>query len=106
MLWRKLRLWRRNIALAKSRVYDAEPLSVYWWFEYDRLWNARLGGDPDWTISGRLGGYRKKCRPCFWFCRLVLNPIFRLARGDKAHCQDTYEWHLVEHGKADERIIK
>lgn len=95
--------WRSNVRVAAARFSE---VNGRWWYEYDRLWNARLGGDPDWTISGRLGEYRKRCKACYWFCRVVLDPAFRFFRGDKAHCKDTYEWHLVEHGTADERVIK
>lgn len=53
---------------------------------FDRQLNALLGGDPEMTISGRMGrsirlGHCYLCRPVCW----VLNKLFK----QKDHCGQT-----------------
>jgi len=52
----------------------------------DQLANTVLGGDPDETLSSRLGKARPRCRPCYWVCR-GLHLI------DPGHCDRTREPH-------------
>lgn len=56
---------------------------------WDRWWNAVLAGDPDMTISGRMGRAiaNGHCRLCGPVCRLL--DLF-----DKDHCakQAAKEW--------------
>lgn len=42
-------------------------------FALDRFANALLGGDPDWTISQRMGEAIKndRCLVCYGLCRLL-----------------------------------
>lgn len=49
----------------------------------DQIFNAILGGDPDHTISGRLGKCEKKW--CRFICKIL--DIF-----DKNHCKNSIEW--------------
>lgn len=56
---------------------------------FDRLLNALLGGDPEMTVSGRMGraianGHCRLCRPVCWV----------LGKLDRDHCakQAAREW--------------
>lgn len=53
---------------------------------FDRFGNALLGGDPDWTLSQRMGQAirQDKCLGCYWICR-------GLALIDKRHCERVYD---------------
>ena len=55
-------------------------------FALDRFGNAALGGDPDWTISQRMGQAIRedRCAGCYWVCR-VLSLI------DHRHCRRVYD---------------
>jgi hypothetical protein len=53
----------------------------------DQLANAILGGDPDMTISGRLGRILYRCRFCRWIC-LILSWI---DPRDGNHCEKVIE---------------
>lgn len=50
----------------------------------DQLANSILGGDPDETISSRMGKALKRCGLCRFVCRLI-HPI------DKNHCKKSIE---------------
>jgi len=50
----------------------------------DQLANALLGGDPDETISSRIGKRRSTCRLCGWLCAV-------LDRIDQRHCSKSIE---------------
>jgi len=50
----------------------------------DQLANAMLGGDPDETLSSRLGKNRARCPLCYWICR-ALHLI------DPGHCDKSIE---------------
>lgn len=54
----------------------------------DQLANSMLGGNPDVTISGRMGYAIKngKCKLCTPFCK-VLDFVFR----QKKHCESAIE---------------
>ena len=55
----------------------------------DQLANTLLGGDPDHTISGRMGRaiVEGRCRFCRPICKF-LNVVFR----QKNHCKQSIEW--------------
>lgn len=54
----------------------------------DQLGNALLLGDPDHTISGRLGrSSRAGCKWCRWFCLL----LSKLDPRDGDHCINSIE---------------
>jgi len=50
----------------------------------DQLINTLFGGDPDETVSSRLGKQTEHCRLCRWFCKL-------LSKLDPDHCQKSIE---------------
>jgi hypothetical protein len=54
----------------------------------DRLANALIGGDPEWTISARMGKAVRNgdCRLCYGICKV-------LAWFDHRHCYKSYKWH-------------
>ncbi len=45
----------------------------------DQFFNTVLGGDPDETLSSRMGKREKTCKLCYWIC-MALN-LFQ-----KNHC--------------------
>lgn len=61
--------------------------------ELDKWLNGKLGGNPDETISYRLGYHIRKrnCWPCRIFCRTVLLPLGILLDKSWKHCVETYE---------------
>ena len=52
----------------------------------DRLVNAALGGDPEWSLSERMGQSIRedKCAGCYWICRA-------LSLIDHRHCERVYD---------------
>lgn len=60
----------------------------------DQLANAILGGDPDETISSRLG---KRLNTCA-FCRFICNILHKI---DYRHCQDA-----IEENEGSNAVIK
>lgn len=50
----------------------------------DQLANAILLGDPDETISSRMGKALPRCKLCRFICKLI-HPI------DKKHCRKAIE---------------
>jgi len=50
----------------------------------DQLANTVLGGDPDETLSSRMGKKRETCKLCYWLCRL-------LSMVDPSHCENSIE---------------
>lgn len=68
----------------------------------DQLANAILGGDPDETISSRLG----KCKEngnwfCTWFCKILTRIWQFFGSKQHAHCID-----VIERDEGKDRIIK
>jgi len=61
-----------------------------WLIWIDQGLNTALGGDPDETLSSRLGKHRARCRLCDWLCRV-------LDRIDPGHCADAIEADEGEH---------
>jgi len=64
-----------------------ESIKRYLWnvlIGLDQLLNAVLGGDPDETISSRMGKQTHRCRLCRWVCRL-------LGKIDNDHCLKSIE---------------
>ncbi|WP_275098073.1 hypothetical protein [Sedimenticola hydrogenitrophicus] len=61
----------------------------------DQLVNALLAGDPDETLSSRMGRAVRdgRCRGCYWICRA-------LHRLDPDHCQKS-----IEHDEGDDEVI-
>lgn len=59
----------------------------------DQGWNAALGGDPDETISSRVG---KASLRGAWFARYVAEPLidwlFLVLTGQTGHCLACIEW--------------
>jgi len=53
---------------------------------FDRFANAVLGGDPEWSLSERMGQAIRedKCVGCYWICRA-------LSLLDHRHCQRAYD---------------
>lgn len=51
----------------------------------DQLLNAVFAGNPDETISSRLGKRVSTCRFCNWFCKM-------LDKVDYRHCQESIEY--------------
>lgn len=70
----------------------------YFWnilISIDQLFNTLLGGDPDETLSSRMGKRGKdKCPVCFWIC-MVLHVL------DRDHCEKS-----IEHDRGDRGVIK
>jgi len=62
---------------------------------FDRFANAALGGDPDWTLSQRMGEAIRedRCVGCYWLCRA-------LALIDRRHCRRAYDPLM----QADQRL--
>lgn len=52
----------------------------------DRFINAVLGGDPEWSLSERMGQAIRegRCVGCYWICRA-------LALVDRRHCRRVYD---------------
>jgi len=62
-------------------------MKKYFWnilISIDQLANTVAGGDPDETISSRVGKRRHNCRFCYWLCR-ALHWI------DPHHCDKSIE---------------
>lgn len=60
-------------------------LKLYFWrllISIDQLGNAILAGNPDETISSRMGRNLSTCRVCRFVCKL-LNLL------DKDHCKES-----------------
>ena len=55
----------------------------------DQLWNARLGGDPDETVSSRIGKLEKKGIPKHRIFTRVLARM--LNKVDDNHCVEAIE---------------
>lgn len=65
-------------------------IKQYFWnvlIAFDQLINALLGGDPDETISSRMGKLieQDKCPFCYWICTHFLHKL------DPNHCQKSIE---------------
>ena len=59
----------------------------------DQFINTIFGGDPDETLSSRMGKHEESCKICFYIC-MILN-LFQ-----KDHCRKSEE---IDEGK-DESI--
>lgn len=65
---------------------------------FDQLANAILGGDPDETISSRLGkviARNAETNNLAWFVCYILDKI------DPNHCQKS-----IEHDEGDDEVVK
>lgn len=66
-----------------------------WLILIDQAINVFFGGDPDETMSSRMGKRsREQCPFCYWVCRWL--NIFQ-----KDHCQ-----HAVERDRGSRDVIK
>jgi len=50
----------------------------------DQFVNTLFGGDPDETLSSRMGKNKTNCRVCYFICKL-------LSLIDKRHCEKSIE---------------
>lgn len=67
-----------------------DKIKKYLWnnlLAFDRLVNAMLGGDPEETLSSRMGKRVEKgnCPLCYWICTHFLHRI------DPNHCQKSID---------------
>lgn len=72
-------------------------LKKYLWnilISLDQLVNTILGGDPDETISSRIGKRQRKGKIAYWLCRM-LHMI------DPHHCRDA-----IEEDEGKDAVIK
>ena len=59
----------------------------YFWnilISIDQFVNTLFAGDPDETLSSRMGKHENDCTICYWICRL-------LSLVDHRHCQKSIE---------------
>ena len=70
---------------------------------FDQFCNAILGGDPDETISGRMGRWRKKYpNPSDGWRYYVAKYLAHwLGVIDKGHCEDA-----IEPDEGDDEVLK
>ena len=72
-------------------------VKMYFWnilIAIDQFANTILGGDPDETLSSRLGKYQHRCSICRLICKL-------LSKIDYRHCQKS-----IESDEGDREVIK
>ena len=67
-----------------------DKIKKYFWnnlIAFDQLINTFFAGDPDETISSRMGKLVRsgKCPFCYWVCTKFLHKI------DPDHCQKSIE---------------
>lgn len=66
-----------------------------WLILIDQAFNVLFGGDPDETISSRIGKRTKEdCSVCYYICRM-------LHWLDPDHCTK-----VIEHDRGDRDVIK
>jgi len=59
---------------------------------YDQLWNARTGGDPDETISSRLGKFQEKHGGVIpWRHPIRKFIVWGLDKVERNHCKKAIE---------------
>jgi hypothetical protein len=62
-------------------------MKKYFWnilISIDQFGNTVIGGDPDETISSRMGKRKDTCKVCYWLCKL-------LSVVDHRHCVKSIE---------------
>ncbi len=74
-----------------------KKVKMYIWnilIAIDQFLNALLFGDPDETLSSRLGKYQHRCKICKIICKF-------LSKIDYKHCQKS-----IEEDEGDREVIK
>lgn len=61
----------------------------------DQGWNAILGGNPDETISSRVGRAALNDRPFAAELEWLIDALFRLLGAAPGHCRRHIEWDEV-----------
>lgn len=61
----------------------------------DQGWNAILGGNPDETISSRVGRAALNDRPFAAEMEWLIDALFRLLGAAPGHCRRHIEWDEV-----------
>lgn len=61
----------------------------------DQGWNAILGGNPDETISSRVGRAALSDRPFAAELEWLIDALFRLLGAAPGHCRRHIEWDEV-----------
>lgn len=61
----------------------------------DQGWNAILGGNPDETISSRVGRAALNGRPFAAELEWLIDALFRLLGAAPGHCRRHIEWDEV-----------
>ena len=69
----------------------------------DQAINTILGGDPDHTISGRIGYHAGLGKPWALKCERVINAIFFWQQD---HCKRAIEWCVIRRKLREERRNK
>ena len=57
----------------------------------DQLGNTLAGGDPDETISSRVGKRAIKGKRWGLFCEYLINALFLAVTGERDHCRANIE---------------
>ena len=73
-----------GVTRAAPRLRKHTPRAVRPLIGFDQLASSMLAGDPDETISSRLGKSRARCVLCRWACAL-------LDALDPGHCDNAIE---------------
>lgn len=58
----------------------------------DQLGNTLCDGDPDETISSRVGKAALKGKRWGLVCEYLINALFRAVTGERDHCRKHIEW--------------
>lgn len=76
-----------------------EELSYNFWIAQDQFVNAICGGNPDITVSSRIGYWSRLGNKTAIGMEYFVNFLFYVAVGQKDHCRVSIE-HDEEHGTA------
>uniref|UniRef100_A0A6M3J526 Uncharacterized protein n=1 Tax=viral metagenome TaxID=1070528 RepID=A0A6M3J526_9ZZZZ len=84
-------IYRLLVTVAAQPVTRLRSYAFDLWVSSDQYINTFFGGNPDTTISGRVGYHAANGRVGYALAERVINWLFYIAARQKNHCRDAIE---------------
>jgi hypothetical protein len=87
----RMGLWRVVITILAQPFKKLRPYAFNMWVVSDQYVNTYFGGNPDHTISGRIGVNAMRGREGYMLAEKIVDGLFYLVIRQENHCRKSIE---------------
>ena len=88
--------WRIVVTVVSQFFRPARAYCLDLWVSSDQHVNALFVGNPDQTISGRVGYLAMQGSTGYKFAEKVINTLFYITTREENHCANCIEWDAID----------